>query len=643
MKHLLGLIAWMFVYILAMPPALAQEPQEQLCTYNLGAGWLFPKGVYAIALHDGWGPRTAECIAELKRRNITASLFQNSCHYFGEIADSRSVNCKGVGNVSLDLLKEPAAAHQFLGDHGANHLVLSAIPLADALNEIRRPIELFGPYVGADNPFLFTPPGWVWNAGLANAANSDPEISGKLQGPVGDEYDGSGYIGSVYIPNDQICMTKYSVQQCAKLFFDAMAAANHGGIIVIHDFNPYAPNPWDPTDPKSGYALDLLVAILDGCAQAVGQTCTFVRPDAIPGIRGSMSVTSLGIISDPLDNFSDKIAPVVVGDLNHDGRQDVLVARNDGMYCGITATNGRQYRLYQCLAFSGPSMIAGHYWLADVDGDSLPYLVWLNNEQGMLGAKWDGDRHFGAVRLISGHFAAKYGWNSQTYNDTIRFGVVRKGVLPDVVAMTARGVAIAPNSGHGTFDTPVLIPALGYDPTNQDWTPEQAAHNLMLANLNGNGLLGVVIPGSTVLLYAQNLGGNGFAAFRPLVTTDGFSYWNNPSGGYWTAFNTTVIKGHPAIVGWAPNGFAYSGIATVRRQSARTPAQVATDKVGWICNDCFVSLPGWLVAWRLAGVNLTPEVGFADFTGNGSPQPYVLWTGGLYTADMPPSTTSQIK
>jgi len=646
MKYLLGfVIAWMFVYILATAPALAQQPQEQLNSYNLSAGWLFPKGAYTFVFHDGPGPRTAEIIAKLKRWNIAASLFQNSCQYFGEIADPRSVNCKGAGTVSLDLLKELAAAHQFLGNHGANHLVLTAIPLADALNEIRRPIELFGPYVGADNPFLFTPPGWMWNAGLANAANSDPEISGKLQGPVGDDYDGSGYINGVYVANDQDCMRQFgNVQVCKQPYFDAIAASNHGGIIVIHDLSPYSANPWDPTDPKSGYAYDLLVAILDGCAQAAGQTCTFVRPDAIPGIRGSVSVTSLGQISDLSDDFSDKIADAVVGSLNNNGRADVLVARNDGMYCGLTAENGRQYRLYRCLAFSDPTMIAKKYWLADVDGDGFPYLVWLNSEQGMLGAKWDGDRYFGTAGLISGHFAAKFGWNP-TDNNSIRFGVVRKGfTLPDVIAMTSRGVAIAFNDGHGTFGAPVVIPTLAYDPKiDQGWTPAQAAGGLLLADLNGDGLLGIVVPGSNTLLYAPNLNGNGFAAFQPLTATDGFSYWNNPSGGYWTAFSPTTIQGRPAIVGWAPNGFAYSGIATARRQFGHAPVQaVAIDKFGWICNDCFVSLPGWLVAWQQAGVSLTPEVGFADFLGNGPPQPYVLWAGGIYTASMPLSMT-QIK
>jgi hypothetical protein len=66
MKHLLGfVIAWMFVYILATAPLSAQEPQEQLAAYNLGAGWLFQKGAYTIALHDGPGPRTAEIIPDL--------------------------------------------------------------------------------------------------------------------------------------------------------------------------------------------------------------------------------------------------------------------------------------------------------------------------------------------------------------------------------------------------------------------------------------------------------------------------------------------------------------------------------------------------------------------------------------------------
>jgi hypothetical protein len=89
------------------------------------------------------------------------------------------------------------------------------------------------------------------------------------------------------VANDQDCFTQgFSQQQCLGVMLGSMAQANHGGIVNIHDFNPYAFNPLDPHDLKSGYAYDYLVGIMNGCQAANnGNPCAWLTPGAIPGVH----------------------------------------------------------------------------------------------------------------------------------------------------------------------------------------------------------------------------------------------------------------------------------------------------------------------------------------------------------------------
>lgn len=608
-----------------------------LSTYNISGQWLMPKGEYAIFLDDGPGVQTEKIVLALRELSIRATFNQNPCQYFGQVGDPRSANCKGAGTMPTSLITLALANNQCIGNHGWSHLALTALSPSDALKEIGNPIAFFSPFFAqtpSDCPFLFTAPGYMWNSTLTDMANNDPGISGKMQGPVGADFTGSGTIGNDSFGNDQACMIKHTAQECADKYLAAIANAQYGGIIKFHDFNPYCKNINNLNDPCVD-VLSLIITVIEGCSKTLGIPCTFVGPDAVPGVRNAVSVTGFNRVSDDRDDFSDRISKVLVGDINGDGFTDAAIARQDGLWCATAATyDGRLYRLQPCLsALDSAFITASPRWLTtDSANNRLPMLVWFNQDQGIMGAKANGSGVFDRPQLLSSHFSAKYGWGNST---AARFGIVRLGTnMPDALVVATQGIELSLNNGQDQFGAPIPIPSLI---DSQGWTPQQAAPGMMLVDINHDGLLDVVIPGDKALLYALALGNGGFSQLKPLLGEGGFNHWPNP--GFCLNLTATFIHGETAIVCWTSYGFAYSGI---------NPQSMTTRNFSWICNDCFVGLSGWLNSWRQSDrtVSLVTETGFAYFQGKGklpqpskAAQPYLLWKSGIYVSDNMPETT----
>jgi hypothetical protein len=111
-------------------------------------------------------------------------------------------------------------------------------------------------------------------------------------------------------------------------------------------------NPLDPADLKSSYAYDYVVGSINGCQAANnGTPCVWLPPDAIPGIHRSHTVSQFSLVSNSSEDFSDRIADDLIGDIDGDSFPDVVAPRTDGLYCAINAGNGTFYPLQRCLAF----------------------------------------------------------------------------------------------------------------------------------------------------------------------------------------------------------------------------------------------------------------------------------------------------
>jgi hypothetical protein len=623
MKTALSAIFW--ASVLAAQPTLGPN--------SLNAGWLWPKGVYTLVIHDGPGPRTDDIATFLAANGKVADFFQVLCHYVGQPgADQRSAMCFQQHATPVSQLNRLLALHQCVGNHGQDHLDTPTLDQADTVYQVGGPTWFLQEYWEQQNcPALLTFPGFQTDAQHMAWLNQDL-TAGRQQGPIWADFDGSGTVqtdsGPMAVANDQDCFTQgFSQQQCLGLMLAAMAQANHGGIVNIHDFNPYAYDPLDPTQLKSGYAYDYLTGIISGCQAANnGNPCVWVTPDAIPGVHRRQAVSQFSLVSNSSDDFSDRIADILVGDISGDSLPDVMVPRHDGIYCAINAGNGTLYALQMCLTFSDSSMVAARYWLVDMDGDRLPYVVWLNST-GMMGVKADGKGGFGsAVRLLSGEFSESKLSSGSISRDSIRFGRLTPGAArPDAIAMSAAGVVMAANNGNG-FDPPHLIPHL----TNQGdassaWSPEQAGGRMVLVDMFGAGSLDMVVPGNSGLLYSTR-DKSGFSAFRALTTGDGFDYWS--SSQLYTSLDATRIAGRVAIAGWTPVGIAFANFKTLDRRPA-------VDRFEVLCSDCFSSLPGWLNQWQQSNRTAAPfQSGFADFKGSGEPQAFAVWGTGLYAGDV---------
>jgi hypothetical protein len=271
-------------------------------------------------------------------------------------------------------------------------------------------------------------------------------------------------------------------------------------------------------------------------------------------------------------------------------------------------------------------MVASRYWLVDVEGDGLPYLVWLNSN-GLAGVKVDGHGGFrSGLKALAESFSKSKLQGNTVYQESIRFGKVRAGSgLPDVIAMSSLGVVIADNNGT-SFGAVHLVPHLAYPAAGAAlWNPQQAAANLALVDLFGTGALDIVIPGSAGLLYSTPVK-NSFSTFKPLTAHDGFNYWSSPQ--FYTSMSATRIGGRTAIAGWTPVGLAFSNFTTIERRAA-------VDQFRVLCNDCFVSLPDWLHQWQESNMTAAPfQTGFADLKNTGSPQAFAVWGKGLFASDI---------
>jgi hypothetical protein len=607
--------------------------QPALQPNSLNAGWLWPKGVYTLVIHDGPGPKTEEIATYLAAHGKVADFFQVLCHYAGQPwADQRSAMCNQQHVTPVAQLSKLQSLHQCVGNHGQDHLNTPSLNQADTLYQIGAPALFFEEYwKQQDCPALLTFPGFQTDGQHNTWLNQDSNTNGRQEGPVWADFDGSGAVqtasGPVSVGNDQECFTKgFSQQQCIGVMLNSMAQANHGGVVNLHDFNPYAFNSLDPTDLKSAYAYDYVVGIIEGCQAANnGNPCVWLKPEAIPGVHRARSVGQFTQVSDGADDFSDRIADVLVGDLNGDALADVIVPRSDGLYCAINGGNGHLYPLQRCLGFADSSMAASKYWLVDVDGDGLPQVLW-SDAKGLMSVKSDGRGGFGAAaRIFSGNLSHNK-IHGTIYPESIRFGRTRTGTpLPDLVAMSASGVLLATNTG-GAFGPLHAVSNLAYQATpSPGWSPAGGGKHMMLVDLFGTGAMDIVISGHAGLLYAKS-GANTFAAFQPLTAADGFNHWTVPQ--IYTSLHATRVGGSVSIAGWTPVGIDSATFKTVGGRPTVAKFQV-------LCSDCLATLPGWIGQRQQGNMAAPPfQGGFADLKCTGAPQAFAVWGKGLFVGEV---------
>ncbi|HEY2954192.1 MAG TPA: FG-GAP-like repeat-containing protein [Candidatus Eisenbacteria bacterium] len=205
---------------------------------------------------------------------------------------------------------------------------------------------------------------------------------------------------------------------------------------------------------------------------------------------------------------------IAAGDLNRDGRPDLVTANNSSNSVSVLLNRGAgRFDRVSDLAASGASCVA----IADLNGDGVPDLVVTGNGVSVFRGYGDGT------------FGSGVGYSDSLYFSCAAVGDVNWDGRPDVVAGEfVNEVAVFPGHGDGTLGAPMYFDANPRDatatvsrPVAGSSTPPQPMKVIMISGVAIGDLDGGGWPDIAVSLddpYSefahQVLLGNGDGTFR---------------------------------------------------------------------------------------------------------------------------------
>ncbi len=252
---------------------------------------------------------------------------------------------------------------------------------------------------------------------------------------------------------------------------------------------------------------------------------------------------------------SENIYPREVGDVTGDGKADIVGFGAGGVYASLSNGDGT----FGSPILASTSFGASNGWtsqdqypreLADVTGNGRADIVAFASD-GVYVSLSNGDGTFGSPILASTSFGANNGWTSQTQYPRELADVTGNG-KEDIVAFASNGVYVSLANGDGTFAAPILAtPSFG---TANGWTSNDT-YPRELADVNGDGKADIVAFGADGVYTALS---NGDGTFQSPV----FDFNDlTPSAGGWTSQNTyprltgdVTGDGRADIVAFASNG-----------------------------------------------------------------------------------------
>jgi FG-GAP-like repeat len=261
---------------------------------------------------------------------------------------------------------------------------------------------------------------------------------------------------------------------------------------------------------------------------------------------------------------SNDAYPRVVADVNGDGRADIVGFGHDGVYVSLGTGNGNFAP--PVLVLSAFGVGAGGWTsndayprvVGDVNGDGRADIVafGFNGVYVSLGAVGGG---FGPPVFVLSAFApGAGGWTS---NDTYPrvLADVNGDRMADIVGFSSSGVYVAFATGGGNFAAPVFVlPAFGVGAGG--WTSNDL-YPRVLADVNGDGKVDIVGFSSSGV-YVAFAGGGNFAT--PVLVLPAFG----ANAGGWTSNDTYPRRladlnrdGKADVVGFGYNGVYVSGLA----------------------------------------------------------------------------------
>ncbi len=222
-------------------------------------------------------------------------------------------------------------------------------------------------------------------------------------------------------------------------------------------------------------------------------------------------------------NWRTNMHPRMLGDVNGDGRQDIVGFGNAGVYLSTSTGNG----------FTAPRLVlrsfgynAGRWrtnmhprMLADVNGDGRQDIVGFGNAGVYLSTAFSTGNGFNAPRLV----LRSFGYNAGSWRTNMHprmLADVNDDGKADIVGFGNAGVYLSTafSTGNG-FNAPRLVlRSFGYNAGS--WRTNM--HPRMLADVNGDGRQDIVGFGNAGV-YLSTSTGNGFTAPRLVLRSFGYN------------------------------------------------------------------------------------------------------------------------
>lgn len=537
-------------------------------------------------------------------KSIRATFATVTCHYaHQDKADPDSALCVGYGDVATTVATSVVQLGHDLINHSVNHIPLTTIEdPTKIVYEVARAQQLIDT-LQDNSPRLFRGPGLAFDGRVASILNADPH-AGTLTGPIDANVGGDFYLGNnTWMGGDWDCLArKIPASACGALYVEAIRAAAHGVIVLLHVRT-------EDIDGRNGnpFPINLIRYIVEN----LGPDYEYLPLDAIPGVLGG--VTAAPVLASTEFGSTDGQGDVVEGAIAGMGKaHGVCKARNQTVYCKAGDGAGGFKASTAWLTVQDSSWFTNYgskFWLADVNGDGRADLIFPAS--GTLWVAYNNGQ--------SGFYAPMQYLNAALPDPRyVHFGKIRLGAAVDMVVWTPEqtqpqvyvnlGIRFEAPAGEASHSTPDLDNAWGL----------QA---LRLMDVNGDGLADIVIPGGGSVRCGLSTGAGGFAALQACSTAGGqftgAQGWGNPA--YSATFGVANING-PVVVGGLPTGLIFTPVVV-----DQTKPEVS-DRYRYLCNDCFTNSadPGWRPDLRAS------QILWGDFGGKGVDSPCLVRSDGLY-------------
>jgi hypothetical protein len=247
--------------------------------------------------------------------------------------------------------------------------------------------------------------------------------------------------------------------------------------------------------------------------------------------------------------------PRLVGDVNGDGRDDIVGFANNGVH--LATSNGERFTYHGLvLAKFGYDFGAGGWrvdqhprLLADVNGDGKMDIVGFADD-GVHLATSNGNDFVDRGRVLAAFGRLEGGWEVAKHPRML--GDVNGDGKADIVGLANNGVHLALSSGNDFNDARFVLDVFGYE---DEWRVEK--HPRYLADVNGDGKADIVGFGNSGVALATS-SGNDFTSRGRVLDLFG----NNPSAGGWSVEKHLRMladvngDGKADIVGFGNSGVA---------------------------------------------------------------------------------------